>query len=103
MDEATAYVDSRLKLHRDAGEGKEVRCSDEERWAKPDSWAVVKDGNKRAASVHSSEADATTNLKGGYHIEKRPGESVRCNGYCLAADFCSQWKADPTNVKEEEA
>ena len=99
MDEATSYVDARLRLHRQASDGETVSCSDEERWAKPDSWAVVKDGNKRAASVHSSEAEAASALRGGYHIEKRQGESVRCNGYCLAgtAGVCPQWNADPTN------
>lgn len=101
MDEATAYVDSRLALHRAALEGKVVPCSEEERWQKPTSWAVIKDGNKRAASVHNSEADAAAALKAGHHIEKRPGESVRCNGYCLAgtAGVCPQWNADSTNPK----
>jgi hypothetical protein len=99
MDEATAYVDARLKLHQAAQDGKTVPCSEEERWQKPTSWAVVKEGNKRASSVHSTEADAAGALKGGQHIEKRPGESVRCSGYCLAAPKCSQWAADPTNPK----
>ena len=105
MDEATAYVDARLKLHRDAQDGQNVPCSEEERWQKPTSWALVKDGNKRAASLHSTEADAVANLRGGQHVEKRPGESVRCNGYCLAASFCTQWEADvtnPRNAKEAE-
>ncbi len=97
MDEATAFVDARLKLHRDAQEGKNVPCTEEERWQKPTSWAVIKDGNKRAASVHNREADAVAALKGGHHIEKRPGESVRCNGYCLAAPMCAQWRVDPSN------
>jgi hypothetical protein len=89
-DTCTAFVDQRLRLHRAASEGQDVPCSDEERWAKPDSWAVVKDGNKRAASVHSSEAEAASALKGGYHVEKRRGESVRCSQYCLAFPFCEQ-------------
>jgi len=99
MDDATSYVDQRLALHRACSDGKDTPCSSEERWAKPDSWAVVKDGNKRAASVHSSESEAASALKGGYHVEKRRGESVRCNGYCLAgtAGVCPQWNADPTN------
>jgi len=101
MDETTRYVSERLDLHRRAQEGKDVPCSDEERWQKPTSWALVKDGNKRASAVFSTEADAVAALKGGHHIEKRPGESVRCNGYCLAASFCPQWANDPSREKEE--
>ena len=101
MDEATAFVDQRLNLHRAANDGAIPPCSDVERWAKPTSWAVIKDGNKRAASVHNTEADAVANLKAGHHIEKRPGESVRCNGYCLARPFCPQAAKDPS-LKENE-
>ena len=103
MDEATAFVDARLKLHRAAQEGQNVPCSPEERWQKPTSWAVIKDGNKRAASVHATEADAVASLKGGHHIEKRPGESVRCNGYCLARPFCRQAAEDPSLKENQDA
>ena len=96
MDEATEYVSKRLKIHQAAQDGQNVPCSDEERWQKPTAWALVKDGNKRASAVFSTEADAVAALKGGHHIEKRPGESVRCNGYCLASKVCAQAAADPT-------
>jgi len=101
MDQATEFVDTRLALHRAAQDGRTVPCSDMERWQKPTSWAVIKDGNKRAASVHDTEAAAAAALKAGHHVEKRPGESVRCNGYCLAgtAGVCPQWNADETNPK----
>jgi hypothetical protein len=93
MDEATAYVDSRLKLHRDAREGKDVPCSPEETWTKPTKYAVMKPGRKTAVSV----GEAPVSAPPGHYIEKRPGESVRCNGYCSASPFCTQWANDPTN------
>ena len=54
MDEAEAFVDKRLKLHRDAQEGKNVPCSDEERWAKKTTYAVMKPGRKTAVVSGSS-------------------------------------------------
>lgn len=97
-DEQTAYVDSRLHLHRQML----PPCSKEERWAKPDSWAVRKDGNKKASRIYDSEADAVKALGPGQVIEHRPGESVRCaGGYCLGAPFCVQWAKDPTNPKNQ--
>ena len=99
MDEATAFVDKRLALHRAAQEGKDVPCSSEERWAKPTKYAVMKPGRKTAVSLHESMTEATLASGAGTTIEVRPGESVRCNGYCLAgnAGVCPQWAKDPTN------
>jgi len=70
-------------------------CSEEQRWHKPDTWAVVKDGRKRASRVLESEEeavewlnDATDGTQKGYHIEFRCGEDTRCDGYCSVAEFC---------------
>lgn len=98
MDTVTAYVHQRLELHRAAQEGKDVPCSEEERWQKPTTWAVMKPGAKRAVSVHGEKVEAPA----GHIVVERPGESVRCNGYCQAAPFCSQWAKDPSRAKEEE-
>jgi hypothetical protein len=95
MDEATAYVDKRLALHRAAQDGQNVPCSDEERWAKPTTWAEMKRGQKRAVAVYDKPMAALSNP--GNYIVKRPGEAVRCNGgYCLAgkAGVCPQWNAE---------
>jgi hypothetical protein len=70
-------------------------CSPDQRWHKPDKWAVVKDGNKRATRVFENEDDAefsrilledTTGKK--HHIEFRQGEDTRCQSYCSVAEFC---------------
>jgi hypothetical protein len=95
LDEQTAYVDKRLALHRSTL----PPCSPEERWAKPDSWAIKKDGNKKARAVYKKEAEAARDLRPGELIEYRPGESTRCASWCLAAPFCNQWAKDPTNPK----
>lgn len=72
-----------------------VPCSPECRWHKPDTFAVVKDGNKRAARV-LEDLDAASALcdqladKTGkpHHVEHRIGEDTKCDSYCSVAEFC---------------
>jgi hypothetical protein len=98
MDEATAFIDKRLALHRAAQDGKIPPCSEEERWSKPTKYAIMRTGRKTAVSLH----DAKPECPPGHYIETRAGESVRCKDYCNAAPFCAQWKADPTNPVNSE-
>lgn len=99
---AQAYMEERVHLHQDAQmiwDTREavVECNDEERWTKPDSWAVMKTGAKRATKVFDNEADATQWLmdqaptRGGYQVVKRPGGRTRCEQYCSVSEFCTQW------------
>ena len=71
-------------------------CTPEERWAKPDTYAVIKDGNKRAHRIFDTPEEAEAlkiELGDKYIVEKREGQqAVRCE-YCAAADFCKQYKA----------
>jgi hypothetical protein len=72
-----------------------LTCSDSQRWHKPDTFAVVKDGNKRAARV-LEDLDAASALcdqlaeKTGkpHHVEHRIGEDTKCDSYCSVAEFC---------------
>jgi hypothetical protein len=69
-------------------------CSPERRWHKPDKWAVMKDGRKRAVRVFEDEEEAVELLNRlketdkGHHIEFREGEDTRCQSYCSVAQFC---------------
>lgn len=70
-------------------------CSDEERWAKPTTWAVMKEGRKSAVKANfetkeSAEEFCKTVDKG--YVEERKGKSVRCEGYCPCREFCSFYK-----------
>ena len=88
------YLEERVTLHQVAREGSYPPCTDEERWAQPETWAVQKVGAKRAWRVFKSMEDAVT-LAGrasGYTVEHRPGKNVRCEGYCSVARFCEQAK-----------
>lgn len=79
-------------------------CKDEERWHRQDTWAVVKDGNKRAYRVLESEEDAgkmLENLKG-YHIEFRPGADAKCEDYCAVNRWCPHWKEYVATMNTDE-
>lgn len=88
----------RLNLNADAqtrGNTVITLCSPEERWHKPDSWAVKKPGAKRAQKVFSNhkEADDWIGTKSHiYEIEHRPGEDTRCMKYCNVNQFCPHFK-----------
>jgi hypothetical protein len=97
VTDAEKYLQSRVDLHQRARKGEDIPCSDEERWKTADKWAVMKKGAKRAIKLCPSEADAgiLASEKGeGHYVEFRKGECKRCQAYCAAAPFCSQWKAE---------
>jgi hypothetical protein len=72
-------------------------CSDEETWAKPDSWKVIKHGAKRASKVFDNERDAAVDCanrnmkKNEYTVKYVKGERGRCAGYCPVASVCKQY------------
>jgi hypothetical protein len=94
------YIWDRVAQHQDAANYEDdymVYCTDEERWAKPDTWAVKKNGARRALRVTENEADAVfvaSSRTDAVYIEHRPGnKTVRCDHYCDVKNFCSQWKS----------
>jgi len=106
FDERLAYVRSRISLHGDAlfemeTDGDMPDCTPDEMWEKPTSYALKKDGNVRAKSVHETReaadkalADATEKAKKGekFLIEVREGDRTRCSSFCQVAGMCSQYK-----------
>jgi len=97
---AWRYMENRVKLHQHC-EGLEddrlPHCTPEERWEKKTTYAVMKEGRKRALRVFDSLVTAAS-FKGSYkdsnktYIEERPGKSTRCEEYCPVEKFCSQHK-----------
>ncbi len=72
-------------------------CTDEERWKKPDQWAVYEIGKKRAKRVLNSKEEALEYQKDALfksEIEHRPGKYNRCEDYCSVSDFCPIWNFD---------
>jgi hypothetical protein len=106
FDEREAYVRQRISLHGDAffemeTDGEMPDCTAEECWEKPTSYALKKDGNVRAKSVHETReaadtalAAATEKAKKGekFLIEVREGDRTRCSSFCQVAPHCEQYK-----------
>jgi len=83
-------------------------CSPDERWRKPDVWAVKKRGNKRAMSLFSDKAEAecfiADNNNGAVlEIEYRPGRDVRCLSYCNVRQFCQYGRSLKQGEGDESA
>lgn len=92
-NEALSFLRSRVILHKQARISLPL-CTSEERWAKPDTFAVIKQGAKRASRVYESEEDAIAHAKqdSSLYVQKRPGQNIRCQFYCAASKHCSQWE-----------
>ena len=101
-----AYVRDRISLHTEAffemeTGGSISECTPDETWEKPTSYALKKDGNVRAKSVHETReaaetalASATEKAKKGekFLIEVREGDRTRCSSFCQVAGMCSQYQ-----------
>lgn len=100
-EETRSWLKERIELHEQAKRTKDDAlpdCTPEERWAKPTTYAVMKPGRKSAVAVGENRQAVANLVTPGTSLVERPGKSVRCESYCNAAPFCSQWKKDPTNV-----
>ncbi len=92
------FIRERVRMHR-AAEQQLPQCSREDRWQRSDTWAVMKEGNKRAMrvclSVEEAEAIAAGNSK--LAVVHRPGEPIRCQEYCSVSKFCDQYQSELRN------
>jgi hypothetical protein len=96
-EETLAYIKSRINLHNLAkmvsNEDEIPVCTEEERWAKPTTWAVLKErGAKRAVNggIFQSQLEAeefSRRING--HVEKRAGSHTRCESYCQVRNWCN--------------
>lgn len=93
LGETEEFILERVTLHQYAERGGTVQCTDEDRWYTGTSYALMKDGGKRAVKVQD-EPFAPEAVGEGYHVEERPGEYRRCASYCEVRDFCAQWAKD---------
>ena len=99
------FVRTRLNLHNEANfaavSGQMPACTSDEMWEKPTTYAVMKEGGKRAKRVFESldKAEAfRAEQKGTHYVETREGGRTRCESFCQVASFCDQWK----NYRKEE-
>ncbi|MEQ1665890.1 MAG: hypothetical protein ABL927_10995 [Bdellovibrionales bacterium] len=99
-EKTVAFIEMRIALH-EAAKSNLPECSDDERWAKPSVFAVVKGKRAINGGVQFSE-DAAQSLcakNPGTRVEFRQGESMRCELYCSVNKFCSQYQK---TIKKQE-
>jgi phosphoribosylaminoimidazole-succinocarboxamide synthase len=93
MDKQIEFVQNRINTHLDYPENE---CTPSEKWADPTTHALMKEGRKSAVRVHEDPdviaryiADKKIDLNDGKHeIAVRPGRNIRCEDWCIVADFC---------------
>jgi hypothetical protein len=95
-EEQVQWMTDRVKLHQAAAEQPDAAlpmCQPEERWQSETTYAVMKEGNKRATKVCATEGEAETFIMqqakpGQFDLVERPGACRRCAEYCDVAKFC---------------
>lgn len=101
-----AWLKKRLALHAEARDavangGDIPMCTDSDRWAKPNVYAVHTVGSSRASKLCETKEEADEYILSKIKIGEvnfisaqvmlRPGENTRCERYCPVKDFCPQY------------
>jgi hypothetical protein len=89
-DEATAvrYIEERVALHQ---QEEPEPCTDEERWATKEVFALMKDKRKSAIKLYDTRQDAEaarSEKDASHYVEARPKTFRRCNNYCAVSHMC---------------
>lgn len=102
-EEVQDYMERRVALHKKAWSGEQVNCTNNERWAKADSYKVKSKGIKRAVRVFDNYSMAEQFVADNsykyaperrLYIETVPAESFRCAHYCPVKSICPQYKKE---------
>lgn len=102
-DEQERFLEERVALHQAAQKDVDNNrtppyCTDNERWLRGTTWALMKEGRKTAVKLHDNKEDAEAAARdagSGHYVDHRPGNYVRCSGnYCLVAQWCRQYQAE---------
>ena len=111
-DRAEEFYKERLREHVRNGDVLDdilPLCDDTHMWSKPSSFAVYRPGAVKAIRVLPTKRDAELYIRSkkldGCKIEHRVGERTRCEKYCSAAPFCSQfqkWKEEQNKQLAED-
>lgn len=100
--QAREYLEERVRLHLEVRQTEDhllPHCTPDERWERGVSWAVIKQGAKRAKRLFDTESEASDYVvfsipdeeRGEYTVQRRAGISIRCADHCDVAPFCTQW------------
>ena len=78
-------------------------CTEQERWAKKDVFAVKKEGRKTAVKLFDTQEEAEAKiaeLGKGHYLEIRKGESMKCKHYCLCSKYCNFCQQNFASVED---
>jgi len=91
LEDTEAFIRERVTAHQMAQNGVETPCTDEDRWYSGTTYALMKNGGKRALKVAEDVTDLGIPTDD-QHIVTRPGIYRRCESHCDVSTFCSQWQ-----------
>lgn len=96
--EAELYVKALTDRHQTAQvafdrDGELPECTDDEKWAKPTTYAAMKPGAKRASKVFEDHNEATAYAGSQMVVETRHGEYTKCMHFCNVRSVCSVGKS----------
>lgn len=93
------FIDARLELHKSCEGLTDEQlppCTEEEMWAKPNTYAVKKRGvyvaKRVLPTLHEAEDWMALSKIPDLYIEERKGERTRCEKYCRVNKFCKQYQ-----------
>lgn len=107
LEKVEAFIKTKInnyKALREMADDDIPPCTAEERWEKPAKYAVKKDGRQKAVRVMDTMDEAeklAADLGKGHYVETRPGESIRCQDYCLCCEYCNFYHAHVETAVEE--
>ena len=85
------YIETRIQLHLNSDP---PVCTPRDKWQRETTYAVKKEGAKRAVKVCQTKEKAQEYINekpsDNLSIETREGEAVRCMSYCPARSFCNE-------------
>ena len=98
FEEQDAFIRKRVRIHKEAKDKtyKEIECSNEDKWFKPDRYAVKTKKASKARRVLDTYDEAQAWIKQNVKaadqlkatIEHRPGTCDRCKLYCGVRSIC---------------
>ena len=94
-EQASSFMEERVRLHQQAERGILPECTPDERWAREPKFALMKKNQKKAVRLLNSQDEAEAMLAAKpphtHFIVHRLGESVRCESYCAVSSKCEQF------------
>lgn len=96
-EKTESFINQRLALIAEGFEKYDCDlplCTEEERWASPSKYAIMKEGRKSAVRLHTSMESAEEHLMSldnKHSIQVRQGVDKRCVDYCSCCAYCDYW------------